>query len=120
MKRLTTKTFAATMAFAAAAGLSAPTFALAKPASADKSAARASDSDEQKLLKEHIRLRDHITKRVKYPASKQEVVSACKGKREIKASDAKWVEETLPDRTYNSPVDVEEALGWETTTKAEK
>jgi hypothetical protein len=67
--------------------------------------------DEQDKLKEHNRLRAEI-KKVKYPAAKADVVTHIKG---IKADDKKWVEQTLPDKTFSSPEDVYSALGWETT-----
>ena len=66
--------------------------------------------EDQAKLKEHNKLRNEIMK-VKYPASKGDVVSHVKG---IKADDKKWFEETLPDRTYSSSDEVMSALGWET------
>ena len=66
--------------------------------------------EDQAKLKEHNKLRAEIM-RVKYPASKGDVVAHVKG---IKADDKKWFEETLPDRTYSSSDEVMSALGWET------
>jgi hypothetical protein len=66
--------------------------------------------DDQAKLKEHNKLRSEIM-RVKYPASKADVVAHVKG---IKADDKKWFEETLPDRTFSSSDEVMSALGWET------
>jgi hypothetical protein len=97
------------------AGLSA---AHAKAVKSDDS----SDSDksmskeDQAKLKEHNKLRSEITK-VKYPASKAEVVAHVKG---VKADDKKWFEETLPDKTFASSDEVMTALGWETGATAEK
>ena len=56
-----------------------------------------SKEDQQKVA-EHNKLRNEI-KKVKYPASKADVVAHVKG---IKADDKKWFSETLPDKTYES------------------
>ena len=103
------------LAFGAALSVSmlvAPPSATAKTV---KSTDDSSDStagmskEDQAKLKEHNKLRNEITK-VKYPATKTEVVSHVKG---IKADDKKWFEETLPEKTYESANDVMSALGWE-------
>jgi len=94
-------------------------FAAGKPAKAAKaddegaSAASMSKEDAQKLA-EHNKLRNEI-KKVKYPASKADVVAHVKG---IKADDKKWFTETLPDKTYQSADDVYTALGWPETPAA--
>jgi hypothetical protein len=69
--------------------------------------------EEQAKLREHVKMRNHILKGVKYPASKDELVSQFKGFKDIKTDDRKWFEETLPNKTYDSPEDVMKALGWE-------
>jgi hypothetical protein len=97
-----------------------PTLATISTASAetqktDESAAVAPSKEDQAKLKEHNKLRAEIG-RVKYPASKDEVVSHLKG---IKAGDKKWFEETLPARVYESANDVVSALGWETAPVGE-
>ena len=71
------------------------------------------DKDAQQKLKEHLRMRNHIVKSVKYPATKESVVSTFKGLKDIKPGDKKWMEETLASRTYDSPDEVMRALGWE-------
>jgi len=71
------------------------------------------DKESQQKLKEHLRMRDHIVKNVKYPATKQSLVTTFRGLRDIKQDDRKWFEETLPNRTYDTPADVMKALGWE-------
>lgn len=58
-------------------------------------------------------MRDHIVKSVKYPTTKENLVTAFKGLRDIKPGDKKWFEETLPSRTYDTPDEVMKALGWE-------
>jgi hypothetical protein len=88
-------------------------------ASADKSetsdTAAPLDKDAQQKLKEHLLMRNHIVKSVKYPASKESLVTTFKGLRDIKSGDKKWFEETLPSRTYQTPDEVMKALGWEVT-----
>jgi hypothetical protein len=89
-------------------------YAKAKSASAGDSAEGASTSgmskEDQDKVKEHNKLRSEI-KKVKYPASKADVVAHVKG---IKADDKKWFTDTLPEKTYNSADEVYSALGWET------
>src|SRR5687767_1529995 len=90
------------------AALSAPAIAAPKAsrppktAGAEGSADSAGGKEEQQKLRDHMRLREHITKHVKYPATKQELVGACKGMKEVKADDKKWFAETLADRTYDT------------------
>jgi hypothetical protein len=98
----------------------APTFSVAKSArkeqvaTAEKSTAAAPlDKEAQQKLKEHLRMREHIAKGVKYPATKESLVVAFKGFRDVKPDDKKWFDETLPSRTYETSDDVMKALGWE-------
>jgi hypothetical protein len=109
--------------FLLAAAVAVPTFvgtgvAQAKTkstaTSSDDTGAAGMSKEDQEKLKEHNKLRSEI-KKVHYPASKDAVVSHVKG---IKADDKKWFEQTLPDKTYNSPDEVFSALGWETTPAA--
>lgn len=106
------------MTLALAIGFAVPTLAKVSAVSAkdtsSEDSGKASKEDAAKL-KEHKKLRTEIT-RVKYPASKTEVVSHVKG---IKADDKKWFEETLPEKTYESANDVMTALGWEATPPSE-
>jgi hypothetical protein len=112
-----------------ALGLAAPsvvatTAYAAKPKAAkaapDDSAAPASTAgmskEDQDKLKEHNKLRAEI-KKVKYPASKADIVAHVKG---IKPDDKKWFSDTLPEKTYTSSDEVYSALGWETTPPAAK
>jgi hypothetical protein len=86
-------------------------------ASADKAdtseTAAPLDKEAQQKLKEHLRMRDHIVKSVKYPATKESLVTTFKGLRDVKPGDRKWFEETLPSKTYQTPDEVMKALGWE-------
>ena len=84
-------------------------------AAATESAAGPADKEAQQKLKEHLRLRNHIVKKVKYPATKESLVASFKNARDIKTDDKKWVEETLSERTYETSDDVVKALGWEVT-----
>ena len=84
-------------------------------AASTESASGPADKDAQQKLKEHLRLRNHIVKKVKYPATKESVVASLKSARDVKADDKKWVEETLSERTYDTSDDVVKALGWEVT-----
>ena len=93
-----------------------PAVAAARSVAKDQPAAAAttpSDKETQQKLKEHLRMRDHIVKSVKYPATKESLVTAFKGLRDIKPGDKKWFEETLPSKTYDTPDEVMKALGWE-------
>ena len=107
------------MTLALAIGFAIPTLTRASVANAKDTTAdegtKMSKEDAAKL-KEHNKLRNEITK-MKYPATKTEVVSHIKG---VKADDKKWVEETLPEKTYESANDVISALGWEAAPAAEE
>src|SRR5690348_14655617 len=76
----------------------------AKAAKADQgdTAAAGMSKEDQEKLREHNKLRAEI-KKVKFPAAKADVVSHIKG---IKPDDKKWVEQTLPDKTFSSADDV--------------
>ena len=102
-------------AFALPGALSARTTSSDSKAEAasTESAAAPTDKEAQQKLKEHLRLRNHIVKKVKYPATKEAVVASLKSARDVKPDDKKWVEETLSERTYDTSDDVVKALGWE-------
>lgn len=53
----------------------------------------------------------HIENDVEYPASKQVLTEACNQMSDVPAEDKKWFEGNLPDKTYNSPDEVKQALG---------
>ena len=109
--------FALGLIVSLATAVAAPGFVSARTASSDAKAEAAStdsgDKEAQQKLKEHLRLRNHIVKKVKYPATKESVVASLKNARDIKTDDKKWVEETLSERTYDASDDVIKALGWE-------
>ena len=107
---------AAAVAPPSAFAKSAKNESAAKAEKAEGTAAAPLDKEAQQKLKEHMRLRNHIVKNVKYPATKEEIVTAFKSVRDVKPDDKKWFEETLPSKTYDSSDDVMKALGWEVTT----
>jgi hypothetical protein len=55
-------------------------------------------------------LMKHIDNDVEYPASKQMLVEACNKMSDVPAEDKKWFEDNLPDKTFNSPEEVKQAL----------
>jgi hypothetical protein len=87
--------------------------AVARADRADKTSTAPLDKEAQQRLREHVKMRNHITKSVKYPATKEEIVTVFKGLHDMKADDRKWFEETLPSKTYASPEEVMKGLGWE-------
>lgn len=113
--------FALGLIVSVATALAAPGALSARTTSSDSKAEAAStesgagptDKEAQQKLKEHLRLRNHIVKKVKYPATKESVVASLKTAKDVKADDKKWVEETLSERTYDTSDDVVKALGWE-------
>ncbi len=108
-----TLTLALIMAVAAPVLLPQAAHAKDKTAAATEKVPAGLSKEEAKKWREHMLVKTHLTKHVKYPATRAELLNTCKGMREVKASDKKWVEETLPEKTYNSAEEVEEALGWE-------
>jgi hypothetical protein len=108
-----------------AAVMAVPAVSAAKSARKDQTAtaeksegAAPLDKDAQQKLKEHLRMRNHIVKGVKYPATKESLVTAFKSFKDVKADDRKWFEETLPSKTYETSDDVMKALGWEVAPAA--
>ena len=113
---------------ALALGIAAPGMSGVAQAASKKSTVASSESadtapstagmskEDQDKLKEHNKLRSEI-KKVKYPASKADIVAHVKG---IKADDKKWFDQTLPDKTYTSADEVYSALGWPETPAPEK
>ena len=52
----------------------------------------------------------HLKNHVKYPADKQQVVSACNDMSDAPEADRKWVSQSLPEGTYRSADEVVGAL----------
>jgi hypothetical protein len=107
-----------TVAFAfSQPAVGAPKAAKDRTATADKAQAQSAaplDKEAQQKLKEHMKMRNHV-KAMKYPATKEELVTAFKGFKDVKADDRKWFEETLPSKTFTNAEDVMKSLGWEVT-----
>lgn len=53
---------------------------------------------------------EHLKKDVTYPATKDDILTACSNFKEIPSSERDWFERTLPDREYGSPEEVLTAL----------
>jgi hypothetical protein len=126
MRRISMRRSMSGWTFVLAVALAVPTLAGSATAFAKTKTTKTSDDtsttttttttsgmskEDQEKLKEHNKLRSEV-KKVKYPASKADVVAHVKG---LKADDKKWFDQTLPDKTYSSADDVFSALGWETT-----
>ena len=47
---------------------------------------------------------------MKYPATKSELVVQCAGMSDVPKVDKEWVEQNLPERTYNTADEVIRAL----------
>jgi hypothetical protein len=56
------------------------------------------------------KFKGHAADHIKYPATRAEVVAACAQTPEFSAGEKKWINENLPEGTYNSPDDVLKAL----------
>lgn len=52
----------------------------------------------------------HLKSHVNYPASRQEVVTACNNNMHADKDDAEWMAKVLPEGTYNGANDVLNAL----------
>lgn len=48
---------------------------------------------------------------VSYPVTKKDLEEACEKMSDVTESDKKWFMENLPDRTFNNPEEVKQALG---------
>lgn len=51
-------------------------------------------------------MKDHIT----YPASKADTMEACNMMSDVPEKDKQWLGDNLPDKTYNSDMEVKDAL----------
>ncbi len=52
----------------------------------------------------------HLKTHVQYPASKSQVIAACRGMHEGRSADDEWLEKALPESTYRSANEVLSAL----------
>ena len=53
---------------------------------------------------------EHAKKHVKYPTTKKNLVEACNNFSDVPIAEKEWVENNLPEKTYNSANEVVEAL----------
>ncbi len=49
---------------------------------------------------------EHLKNHVEYPATKNDIVTACNNLSDIPQADKEWFEKNLPDRTYNNAEEV--------------
>ena len=56
------------------------------------------------------RVEQHLREHQQYPATKAELVAACKNLVDFQPSEKKWFATTLPEGTYNSADEVLKAL----------
>jgi hypothetical protein len=56
------------------------------------------------------RFKMHAAEHIKYPATRAEILAACAQTPEFSAGEKKWIEQNLPEGTYNSQDDVLKAL----------
>jgi hypothetical protein len=52
----------------------------------------------------------HVREHTKYPSTKSELIAACGNMSDIPKTDKEWIEQNLPDRTYNTADEVVRAL----------
>lgn len=55
--------------------------------------------------------KDHLKNHQTYPATKEELVKECNNLSDYSAEDKKWFMDHLPEGTYKSAEEVEQALG---------
>lgn len=55
--------------------------------------------------------REHLEWHQTYPATREQILANCKKLSDLKPEDRKFVEKTLPDRTFYSAGEVESILG---------
>jgi hypothetical protein len=57
------------------------------------------------------KLDEHIGEHVdSWPATKGDLVAACNDMSDFSSEEKEWFSKTLPERTYNSPEEVKQAL----------
>jgi DNA-binding HxlR family transcriptional regulator len=52
----------------------------------------------------------HVREHTKYPSTKGELTAACADMSDIPKADKQWIQQNLPDRTYNTADEVIRAL----------
>ena len=55
---------------------------------------------------------EHIKKHNEYPATKGDIIESCNEMSDVPKEERKWIEKSLPDRTYEESNEVIRALGW--------
>jgi hypothetical protein len=69
-----------------------------------------SDADVMAVQPDVTKLKAHAVDHIKYPATRAEILAACAQTPEFSAGEKKWIEQNLPEGTYNSPDDVLRAM----------
>ena len=53
---------------------------------------------------------EHLKNHVEYPATKNDIVTACNNLSDVPKADKDWFEKNLPDRTYKNAEEVLTAI----------
>jgi len=53
---------------------------------------------------------EHLKNHVEYPATKNDIVTACNNLSDVPQADKDWFEKNLPDRTYKNAEEVLTAI----------
>jgi hypothetical protein len=69
-----------------------------------------SDANVMAVQPDVTKLKAHAADHIKYPATRAEILAACAQTPEFSAGEQKWIEQNLPEGTYNSQDDVLRAL----------
>jgi hypothetical protein len=69
-----------------------------------------SDASVMAVQPDMTKLMTHASDHIKYPATRAEIIAACAQTPEFSPGEKKWINENLPEGTYNSPDDVLKAL----------
>ena len=59
----------------------------------------------------HAEIREHAGQHVEFPATREQLVTACDGVSEVPPDEREWFMANLPEGTYNSSDEVLKALG---------
>ncbi len=52
----------------------------------------------------------HAKRDIGYPVTKSQFMQACNNLSDVPQADKEWLDKNLPDKTYNSPIEVFDAL----------
>jgi hypothetical protein len=63
------------------------------------------------MTEEHAEIREHAGEHVQFPATREQLVTACNGVEEVPPDERQWFMDNLPEGTYSSSEEVLQALG---------